>query len=61
MSPIQETLEAPRRDPTHPDMRICEVCGQSYDMAKLADAHHHEPEPHDQRPAQMTLGTTPER
>jgi len=42
-------------------MRICEVCGQSYDMAKLADAHHHEPEPHDQRPAQMTLGTTPER
>jgi hypothetical protein len=28
-------------------LRVCEVCGQTYDIEKLDEVFHHAPEPHD--------------
>lgn len=40
-------LKPPPRDPSKPDMRVCKVCGQSYDATRLDAAYHHTSEPHE--------------
>jgi hypothetical protein len=46
LPPFQE----PRRNdkaPSRTRFRVCEVCGQRYDVEKLDEVFHHGPDPHE--------------
>jgi len=34
-------------NPSKPDMHTCAVCGQTYDARSLAQAYHHDEQPHE--------------
>jgi hypothetical protein len=48
LSHLPDDLERASRPPVlkpH-ELQVCPVCGQSFDMRDLAQAHHHGPEKH---------------
>lgn len=52
---MSDAIKIPVRDhPTmsKPDMRTCDVCGQTFDMRDLDHADHHTKEPHE--PVKLT-------